>query len=95
MEKVAIGKYELSGPEFENVSAEAKQLIKRMMCFDPKKRISASDALKEVWFKDTLQRQDEGINLNTLGNLKRLTVSFFVYLVPKQASTGGLLLYCN
>jgi serine/threonine protein kinase len=36
--------------EWKNISVEVKDLISRMLVYDPEKRISAKDALKHKWF---------------------------------------------
>lgn len=38
-------------PEWDDISAEAKDLVKRMLEYDPSKRISAADALQHKWIK--------------------------------------------
>lgn len=41
MDKVKIGKYAMNEIEWDYVSAEAKDLVANMMCYDPNKRFSA------------------------------------------------------
>lgn len=48
---VRIGTYSLSGPEWKNISSEAKDLIKRMLEYEVGKRISAEQALNHPWIK--------------------------------------------
>ena len=48
--KVLKGKYEFSEEEWNDVSNEAKKLIKKMLEKNPRKRISALNALKDDWF---------------------------------------------
>ena len=38
-------------PEWDEVSEEAKDLVRRLLTFDPSKRISASDAIQHPWIK--------------------------------------------
>lgn len=47
--KVKIGHYDLNLPEFKYVSREAIDIMKRMLTYDPDRRISAEDALKHPW----------------------------------------------
>jgi len=66
MDKVKKGKYAfkskffcmIEGVIWKNVSEEAVDLIKRMLTYDPEKRISAEQAYKHKWF--------EGRGFNTL-----------------------------
>jgi calcium-dependent protein kinase len=48
---VRIGTYSLSGAEWKNISAEAKDLIKKMLTYDIAQRISAESALTHPWIK--------------------------------------------
>ena len=50
-EQVKIGKYSLSGGTWGDVSDDAKRLIKKMLTYDYKDRISAREALLDPWFK--------------------------------------------
>jgi calcium-dependent protein kinase len=48
-EKILEGKYQLPERKFKNVSEDAKNLLGRMLEYDPVKRISARQALKHPW----------------------------------------------
>ena len=48
---VKAGKYSTTINEFKWLSADAKDLIKRMLTMDPKSRISAEEALEHNWIK--------------------------------------------
>ena len=52
------GKYDFQG---ETVSAQAKDLLSKLMCGNVKKRFSAEEALKHPW----LQKTDQGLKLDT------------------------------
>lgn len=43
--KIQLGKYSFEEPEWKDVSVGAKELIKKMLIFDPKLRISSAEAL--------------------------------------------------
>ena len=45
MDKVKAGHYTLNIPEFDKVSNEAKDIIKKMLEYDPIKRITAGEVL--------------------------------------------------
>lgn len=47
--KVKKGKFTFDKDDWENVSSEAKDLIKLMLEYNPKTRISAEDALAHPW----------------------------------------------
>jgi calcium-dependent protein kinase len=47
---VQIGKYDFDGEEWEEVSKEAKDLIKKLIA-RPEKRLTAQEALEHKWFK--------------------------------------------
>ncbi|XP_067928590.1 phosphorylase b kinase gamma catalytic chain, liver/testis isoform-like [Watersipora subatra] len=47
------GKYTFSGAEWEDVSSECKELVERMLCVDPTKRITAHEALQQRFLQST------------------------------------------
>ena len=49
LKKVRLGKFKFDPEDWDKTSEEAKTLIKKMLTFDPKKRISAQDALNDPW----------------------------------------------
>jgi calcium-dependent protein kinase len=49
--KVLAGKFDLEKPIWNEVSEEAKDLVRNLLCMDVKKRFSAEQALNHVWFK--------------------------------------------
>lgn len=49
MKKVRIGKYSFADPSWNNVSDKAKDLISKLLTYDPDQRLSAEDALKHPW----------------------------------------------
>ena len=50
--KVKKGKFSLSLKGWENVSYDAKHLIKRMLEYGPEKRISAEEAFNDKWIQN-------------------------------------------
>lgn len=77
IQAVLAGKYLLDEPEWETVSAEAKDLVKHLLMYEPEKRISAKDALAHPWLKKmvTVEKVEKGFAINTLSNLKNFRVS--------------------
>lgn len=51
MEKVAKGAFNFDGEEWQQISAEAKNFIKKMLEFDPAKRYNAEQANNDAWLK--------------------------------------------
>lgn len=69
--KVKEGKYSLVGDEWRNVSFEAKDLLKKMLTYDPVKRISCKTALNHNWFKEEIVKTDNTSHtIAALSNLK-------------------------
>jgi len=52
MKKVELGKYDIEHGVWKSVSKEAKDLIKKLLTYDPAERISAEQALKHAWIAD-------------------------------------------
>lgn len=49
LERTARGAYRMTGEEWEDISKEAKDLVKRMLVVDPSKRITTTEILKHPW----------------------------------------------
>lgn len=64
------------GKGFEVVSSDAKDLVLRMMCPDPKKRITAAQALEHQWIKNQDQLGTKQLsNQQTLAqNIEKRTI---------------------
>jgi len=50
-DQILEGKFEYPSPHWDSVSASAKDLINKLLVLDPKKRMTAADALKHPWVK--------------------------------------------
>lgn len=50
MRNIVRGQLHLGHPSFAGVSSAAKDLLKRMLCEDPKGRISAKEIASHPWF---------------------------------------------
>ena len=76
MEKVSVGKYDLKSSPFNKISKSCKDLIQKLLIMDPKKRISADEALAHAWFKEQRSKElfnqikDENTLKKLLSNLK-------------------------
>lgn len=51
LEKSARGDYSMEGKEWEGVSEEAKDLVRKMLIVDPEKRIKCEEILAHPWLK--------------------------------------------
>ena len=86
--KVLKAKYNLKEKEFDTVSAEAKDLIKKLLNPDAKKRITAADAMEEPWFNIMMHSAndrvlDNGIigRLNSFKAISKLRVEVIKMMV--------------
>lgn len=72
---ILSGKYYFQDEEWSNVTAEAKDLIRNMLCLNVKSRFSAKDCLDHCWIKkfDDASVKPE-IMKNTLTNIKKFHV---------------------
>lgn len=59
LERTARGQYTLSGPQWNDVSSEAKDLVKQMLEKSPWKRITAEEVLDHPWLKDLPESTEE------------------------------------
>lgn len=51
LERSARGQYQMEGEEWENISDDAKDLVRKMLIVDPKDRISTANILAHPWLK--------------------------------------------
>jgi len=96
--KVRIGHYDLNTPEFKYVSKDAIDLLKKMMTYDPERRISAEEALRHVWItKKAHEEIDNEATMNALTNLKNFNIekklqqATITYLVSQLAQKEDLI----
>lgn len=91
------GKFNLDTRAFKNVSNDAKNLIKELLQMDPKKRISANEALKHKWFKrwniafkpeeadiEAMYQAIHNIKIyNPEFKLQQLVIAYLVHNIPQ------------
>ena len=72
-EAVLSGKFQFPEEDWGQVSQEAKDLIKKMLTKDPKKRISALYSMQDVWFKKNEEKSeyDKKLAKKVLNNMKK------------------------
>jgi calcium-dependent protein kinase len=76
IESVLKGKYTLEEPEWDDISEDAKDLVRKMLEYDPSKRWSASEALQHKWIltHTSTDKVDKTLASKTLSNLKNFRV---------------------
>ncbi|GAV75499.1 efhand domain-containing protein/Pkinase domain-containing protein/PseudoU_synth_2 domain-containing protein/EF_hand_5 domain-containing protein [Cephalotus follicularis] len=70
-EEVLKGKLDLQSSPWPSISASAKDLIKKMLNMDPKKRITAAEALEHPWIKVDGEASDKPIDSAVLIRMKQ------------------------
>lgn len=65
------GKYSINEPEWADVSDEAKDLVRKLLTYDPNKRPSALEAYNHPWIKKMASgdRVNKDVAIRTLKNL--------------------------
>nr|CAB59634.1 Ca2+/calmodulin-dependent protein kinase II [Suberites domuncula] len=88
------GKFEYPSPEWDTVTADAKDLINKMLVVDQAKRISAKDALDHTWIKNCdrvasmVHRQETIVVLRKFNARRKLKAAVHTaLLVTKRSST--------
>lgn len=77
MKQVDIGKVSYTGPEWTKISRSSIALVKKMLTYDPKRRITAETALNDPWFKtyEKIVTTDSMKMLECIKNLKAFRVT--------------------
>jgi len=60
-------------PEFERISKEFKDFIRRVLCPDPNKRITAAEALRHPWFTLMGANRLKPLDMNVISRLRSFT----------------------
>jgi len=73
---VQKGKFDFDGEEWDEITKEAKDLIKKLIC-KPEKRLTAQEALEHKWFRKTIKEDAskkiklKGKKLETFKNFQK------------------------
>ena len=79
IEKVKVGRYDFKAAIWDKVSAEAKDLITKLLQKDVNKRLSALDALQHPWIKNQVKSKfNLALANDAVSNLSSFQVSSIV-----------------
>jgi len=70
-DQILKGKYDFPSPWWDTISSEGKDLVRRMLTVDPKKRITAAEATAHNWIQT---KSDTALD-HAKGNLKKYQAS--------------------
>ncbi|KAG4934558.1 hypothetical protein JHK87_048560 [Glycine soja] len=70
-ESILGGKLDLESAPWPSISAAAKDLIRKMLNYDPKKRITAVEALEHPWMKEGGEASDKPLDNVILTRMKQ------------------------
>ncbi len=103
MDHVSKGKYDMSSKLFKNVSDKAKDLINKLLTFDYKKRISATESLNSDWLqhfknnkapkvnpKEAAVVLDNIKNFNAKEKLQHATIAYIVHFIGASDEVKSL-----
>ena len=71
MQNVKSGKFQFPPEEWDSISDDAKNLIKKMLEYEPAKRISAMEALQHPWFAHFDEIENKQVAKSALDNMKK------------------------
>ena len=72
LEKITKGKFTFPPEEWDTVSPLAKDLVTKMLEFNPSKRLSASEALTHKWLvSNNTKTVDKNLSIKCLKNMKK------------------------
>jgi len=102
-EEVKKGEFDFEQPVWNTISNSAKRFIRRMMEYNPDKRISAQEALSDPWFVEHLVKKsipkplasEALVRLDAFRTGTKLQEAIWVFLVQYFLSTGDLHKLCE
>lgn len=81
LNSVKAGKYDFPTEEWSKISKDAKQLITKMLKYEPSERLSASECLASNWFKKENKLVDIKITNNVLNSIKKFKVKVYKNII--------------
>jgi calcium-dependent protein kinase len=81
IDRVRQGKYSISLPAFKNISDSGKDLLQKMLIYDPQKRPSAEECYNHHWFKKENKIDKKKLDIDSLENFKSFHVKFNYFKV--------------
>jgi len=72
LERVLLGHFDFDESEWAGITPGAKELIRKMLEYEPSKRISAEEALNDRWFTEILGRKEIKNHDQAAKNLKSI-----------------------
>ena len=89
MESVKKGVFDFDEEEWDDVSAECKALINKLLLKDPKKRYTADQAIQDIWIKTMAGGAKDNLNTKVVNNimafrsLQRLKKAVLMYIATQ------------
>ena len=72
--RVKSGRYSMNKPQFRYISSDAKDLLQKMLTFDPNRRPTAQQCYDHRWFKNEHKIHKTHLHSDTLKNFKNFQV---------------------
>lgn len=69
--KIMAAEYNFEGPEWAEVSPNAKDLISKMLIVEPRHRLTLKQVLRHNWFKTQKVRASSGFSLDVVRSMRR------------------------
>ncbi|KAK7280782.1 hypothetical protein RJT34_25849 [Clitoria ternatea] len=91
------GKLDMDSEPWPSISDAAKDLVRKMLTYDPKERITASGALEYPWLKEAAEASDKSPEsavlirmkqFKTMNNMKKLALKVIAESLSEEESKG-------
>lgn len=92
LSKVLDGYFHFKPPTFKSVSSQCKDLIRKLLSYDVKKRITATEALSHPWFKTAGESEYE-LDQEIMANLANFSIknkmqqTLYYFLISQTISS--------